>query len=158
MQSIALFGCLFRCLLPIVFYCSLLFYMPLPRYYKMQFVLTRLATCHFTPVICLLNYKAWPRRFAWFIIKQWKFPIPRCGWRIGTYKLSVRLCRFHRLSIYLIIIRCLRLPLFYGHKLHKGILCECSAIGQLLQANSYKRDLYLTPCLFYCFCCFCCCF
>ena len=110
MQSIALFGCLFRCLLPIVFYCSLLFYMPLPRYYKMQFVLTRLATCHFTPVICLFHYQTWPLRFAQFSIIQWKTTIFCYRWRISTFKSSKTPAQSHHLSIWLIIIRELHLP------------------------------------------------
>ena len=46
----------FRCLMPIVFYCFLLFYIPLPRYCKMQFVLMQLATCYFTHIICLFDW------------------------------------------------------------------------------------------------------
>ena len=91
MQSSTYFICLLCYLLRIVLYCSLLFYIPLPWYYALHFVFTQLATCHFTSVICLLNYKAWPRRFAWFIINQCKFAILCYGWCISTYKLSMTL-------------------------------------------------------------------
>ena len=118
-------------------------------------MLTQLATWCFTPVICMSHFKTWPRRFAWFTLNHWIFAIPRYGWCISTYKPSMLLPMFHHQTIWLIIIMRMHLPLsFYGYKLHKGCLCRCSAIGQWPQANSYKRDLQLTSCPFYC-CFFC---
>ena len=143
LQSFESFRYLLCCLLPIVLHYSLLFYRPL------HFILTQLDTCRFTPFLCIFHFKTWPRHFAWFKINQWKLAIPRYGWHISTYKLSMTFPIFYHPSIYLIIIRRLRLPLsFYGHKLQKGRLFRCSTIGQMLQASSYKRDLYITPYLF----------
>ena len=75
----------FRCLMPIVFYCFLLFYIPLPRYCKMQFVLMQLANCYFTHVICLFHCKTWLLYFAQFSINQWKTTISHYRWCISTY-------------------------------------------------------------------------
>ena len=98
-QSFAKFRWLLWFLLPIVLYHSLLFYRPLLWYYRLLFVLTQLATCPFTPVICTFRLKTWPRRFAWFTINQWKLAILRYGWRISSYKLSMTLPRFYHPSI-----------------------------------------------------------
>ena len=77
-QSFACFGCSFRCLLPIVFFCFLLFCIQLLWYYRLHFTFTQIAT--------------WPRHFAWFSINQWKLTISCCKWRIRTYKSSMMPC------------------------------------------------------------------
>ena len=61
----------------IVFYCSLLFYRSLLWYYRLDFILTQLASCHFTPVIYIFHFKTWPLRFAQSLINQWKLAISR---------------------------------------------------------------------------------
>ena len=149
MQSSVYFGCLYRCLLAILFYCSLLFYRSLLRYCRLNVVLAQLTTCHFTPVICLFNFETWPRRFAWFTIKQWKFAISHSKWRIRLNKSSLVLCMIP-LSIHIAYhYQHLCFPLlFYGHKLLRDRLRRHTAIGQLPRTHVLLPTYFVVVCVF----------